>query len=454
MDPLGLARLRYYAIQNTNGTPNHWAFNIYKIGAAPTGSSSPWNSIKAGTELLYDKGGNFLNSAANPSRTANNFVTWNGTSSIMSNFRKYYANNYYSPLAGSSPGGINYEVTISDQAARIMIYGLTKSGGGKGDLTCTKLLTGAPLSSLLPGITVPVVPGSTPANRNWPYRAGETVGSVIFPVTLTANYTNNKSVSLQIGTNTVTINPSGLAIRITQGSSTLSGAQLTAEVARRRAQFQRLGVLIDRNGAPSAIWLSTLYDYAMSDFGAAMFRRVLAEYDDVVRRRLVDQNTGLLTTRGQNPANNPWSTQDPRVAQNQPYEPFKLISSTYGSTKNGRVGTGYTKYDFMLDSSGFAQLKAQAISFVDTPLNQYPGSGEQIFYMAVVHHEFGHSRYGDTGVNHTGVQIKPNGDATELFAVDAYENPVRLMYGYAPRYTYYNGTVLQGCSQYKTGSCP
>lgn len=117
--------------------------------------------------------------------------------------------------------------------------------------------------------------------------------------------------------------------------------------------------------------------------------------------------------------------------------------------------------------TGLDPLYASGISFVDDPPSanpnspRFPGSqpanlNDTIDYLAIVHHEFAHTRYGDVSVDRASTRtgISPTGrDMNELFAVDVYENPVRMMYGFAPRYRYWSGG-LQGCSVYLDANTP
>ena len=104
-------------------------------------------------------------------------------------------------------------------------------------------------------------------------------------------------------------------------------------------------------------------------------------------------------------------------------------------------------------------MYASAIVFQPTPRTYFGRrgvlGGERIFYLSIIHHEIGHSRYGE-GLNATStVGIPPasgGGNMNELLMVDRYENPVRLMYGYAPRTSYFGGGGLQGCSIYFSGA--
>ncbi|MCB0422093.1 MAG: hypothetical protein KDD61_13935, partial [Bdellovibrionales bacterium] len=59
----------------------------------------------------------------------------------------------------------------------------------------------------------------------------------------------------------------------------------------------------------------------------------------------------------------------------------------------------------------------------------FPGSGEVVDPLAIISHEFGHTRFGhpDSGNDICG----------EAATVQRYENPMRLAHGYAPRKTYH-----------------
>lgn len=74
---------------------------------------------------------------------------------------------------------------------------------------------------------------------------------------------------------------------------------------------------------------------------------------------------------------------------------------------------------------------------------QFPSSNELVDPMAILSHEFGHTRYGDptSGGNLIG----------EARTVELYENPVRVMNGFDPRALYFE-RINQGTPQAKQGS--
>jgi len=98
--------------------------------------------------------------------------------------------------------------------------------------------------------------------------------------------------------------------------------------------------------------------------------------------------------------------------------------------------------------SGYAGPGAMAhpgaIGLGDRGLScQFPSSNEFVDPMAILSHEFGHTRYGDpaSGGNLIG----------EARTVELYENPVRIKNGFEPRALYFE-RVNQGTPQAKQGS--
>ncbi len=287
------------------------------------------------------------------------------------------------------------------------------------------------------------------AGQAYLYKSGDNLGKQFYPVALTANYTDSAT---------------GMQYRITDSTGTvLTGAALTAEVNRRQALARTLRNLYDSRGLPSAGWQTTLTQYTMTDFGSKVIGKIVAEYNQAVTDGLLDA-AGDLTLIGQNPNLNPaWVKMDLNAFPGGIYRPFKFVNNVYSASRTaGRGDTGIANYSYMDDSAGFG-LFAQGMTLRNTRVKNYPVNGtlggEKIFYLAIIHHEFGHSRYGDRGADSLSAAMAPGGDKNELMAVDRYENPVRLMYGYAPRlsYTARKGTtkLLQGCSIYRAGaSCP
>jgi len=93
------------------------------------------------------------------------------------------------------------------------------------------------------------------------------------------------------------------------------------------------------------------------------------------------------------------------------------------------------------DDGGYGQNANGGFNFIrltkDFPDSRpYPG-GEKKYYPAIIHHEFGHTRFFMKNGN-----IKQNGNITlkdEILAVIHLENPIRMRQGYEPRYTYRQG---------------
>ena len=67
------------------------------------------------------------------------------------------------------------------------------------------------------------------------------------------------------------------------------------------------------------------------------------------------------------------------------------------------------------------------------PRARFATSGQWVYPVAVLHHEMGHTMFGEAADD-------------ELEAMDEYENPVRLMYGYRARerYCYKDGRCEAG----------
>lgn len=86
--------------------------------------------------------------------------------------------------------------------------------------------------------------------------------------------------------------------------------------------------------------------------------------------------------------------------------------------------------------NGQAQANTDYISLpADFPRKSNYPSGEKIVPLAVIHHEFEHTLFGTVANKHGSIQ-------DELVAVRALENPVRILHGEEPRYTYYQAHSL------------
>jgi hypothetical protein len=98
--------------------------------------------------------------------------------------------------------------------------------------------------------------------------------------------------------------------------------------------------------------------------------------------------------------------------------------------------------------SGYAGPGAMAhpgaIGLGDRGLNcQFPSSSELVDPMAIISHEFGHTRYGDPASGGTLLG--------EARTVELYENPVRIRNGFDPRAVYFE-RINQGGLEAKKGS--
>jgi hypothetical protein len=177
----------------------------------------------------------------------------------------------------------------------------------------------------------------------------------------------------------------------------------------------------------AASQLALLERFAMSDAGAVWLREVAddtlrllnkgyLEYDAVLWKRSVKQ--GKL----------------PPLS--------KLLTGRLTETALFAGDAGVFKF------SGYAGPGAMAhpgaIGLGDRGLScQFPSSNELVDPMAILSHEFGHTRYADpaSGGNLIG----------EARTVELYENPVRVKNGFEPRALYFE-RVNQGTPQAKKGS--
>lgn len=144
-----------------------------------------------------------------------------------------------------------------------------------------------------------------------------------------------------------------------------------------------------------------LEKYAMTGYGALMIHKVIQEYELLVKRGAIDEKTNLVNRK---------------VLTKRQYEIFRvLIKDTHPNGKKAQAG-------------GAANRINLPTNFPSSPTYRY--GGQKIDPLAVLHHEFEHTRFG-TDSGHDAGNIKE-----ELVAVERLENPVRALSGLEPRYTY------------------
>lgn len=93
------------------------------------------------------------------------------------------------------------------------------------------------------------------------------------------------------------------------------------------------------------------------------------------------------------------------------------------------------RFSVRLDNNKTANANTYFISFPSNfPLKDYYPGSEKIDPLAVIHHEFGHTRFFTSQKVTAVVSIQD-----ERKAVIYNSNPVRMLNKYEPRYTNYNG---------------
>ena len=131
-----------------------------------------------------------------------------------------------------------------------------------------------------------------------------------------------------------------------------------------------------------------------------------------------------------------------------PYETLKCYAKTdYGAMMIKRVLmdnlTGGRRFEVTLRGSGAAEGNENHIflpeNFGTMNCNaahgyQFGGDGQKIDYPAIIHHEFRHTKYFGKKLAQT-VSLRDERDAV-LYN----ENPARVINGYEPRYSYYDGS--------------
>jgi len=208
-----------------------------------------------------------------------------------------------------------------------------------------------------------------------------------------------------------------------------------AEQARRAEQFalaKRVNMARKGEAHPlglpmAAPQLALLERFAMSDAGAVWLREVA---DDTLRLL----NKGYLEYDAAR-----WKRS---VKQGKLPPLSKLLTGRLTETALFAGDAGVFKF------SGYAGPGAMAhpgaIGLGDGGLScQFPSSNELVDPIAIISHEFGHTRYGDpsSGGNLIG----------EARTVELYENPVRVRNSFEPRALYFE-RINQGTPQAKKGS--
>lgn len=179
-----------------------------------------------------------------------------------------------------------------------------------------------------------------------------------------------------------------------------AGADLAAPQAGEFEQLRRLA-FASGDEAPAGEGLRWLERYARTDYGAGMVRRVLEDYEAARAAGWVDPE-GELTPDGHFAG----------------YVPFRI---------RGTPGAA---------AGGSAEIRLP-FSFRET----FRFGGQRVDPLAIVHHEFGHTRYG-LPAGPEDLRETPHGTRLslehEVRVVDRFENPVRLRNGFEPRFRYYD----------------
>lgn len=135
---------------------------------------------------------------------------------------------------------------------------------------------------------------------------------------------------------------------------------------------------------------------------------------------------------------NPWPDSKSHI------KAYKVLhqyaQTTYGAVMIKRVlddnnKSSIKRFSVRLDDNKTANANTHFISFPSNfPLKEVFPGGEKIDPLAVIHHEFGHTRYFTKQTSTALVSI-----LNERTAVIENSNPVRMLNKNEPRYTYYNG---------------
>ena len=173
--------------------------------------------------------------------------------------------------------------------------------------------------------------------------------------------------------------------------------------------------------------LALLERFAMSDAGAVWLREVVDDTLRLFNKGYLEYDAAL------------WKRS---VKQGRLPPLSKLLTGRL--TETALFAGDAQVFKFSGYAGPGAMAHPGAIGLGDRGLScQFPTSNELVDPMAILSHEFGHTRYGDptSGGNLIG----------EARTVELYENPVRIKNGFEPRALYFE-RVNQGTPQAKKGS--
>ncbi len=191
-----------------------------------------------------------------------------------------------------------------------------------------------------------------------------------------------------------------LVVSVGAGATT---AQVQLQTPAQEAKAQRfLQVALGRGEqAPRGQALEVLREYVGTDFGQEMIGRVLADFDQALAR-------GWVTPQGE-------LTEEGEFAG---YLPFRVVHSP-----------------------DTAAASLREVRLPERFATHFKGSGQRVFPLAIVHHEFGHTQFGQPAKPHEIVTDQHGSRLHvehEMEIVEKFENPVRLRYGYEARESYHN----------------
>ncbi len=207
------------------------------------------------------------------------------------------------------------------------------------------------------------------------------------------------------------------------------------EQARRAEQFalaKRVNMARKGEAHPlglplAAPQLAMLERFAMSDAGAVWLREVADDTLRLFNKAYLEYNNAL------------WQ----RSLKQGKLPPLsKLLTGRL--TETAQFAGDAQVFKFSGYAGPGAMAHPGAIGLGDAGLScQFPSSNELVDPMAIISHEFGHTRYADpaSGGNLIG----------EARTVELYENPVRLRNGFEPRALYFE-RINQGTPQARKGS--
>ncbi len=195
----------------------------------------------------------------------------------------------------------------------------------------------------------------------------------------------------------------------TDGTDRIDAATLVAVEREQRSQKFLKVALASGEDAPRGQALDVIREYVNTDFGAEMVDKVLEDHDKAEKMGLVDDQ-GRLTEEGEFAG----------------FTPFKIAHS-----------------------KGSASASLREIRLPEKFSSHFAGSKQEVLPIAILHHEFGHTQFGqpasadDIVTDAHGSRLKVD---HEMEIVRRFENPVRQRYGYAPRESYHNhlGEVSKG----------